>query len=676
MDRNNSSLPGITLMIAAGSQETETTTPLFTWNQEQCEPVSDIFHGLFEKAPDAVLVSDCEGKILFLNTQTEKLFGYSRTELQGQPLEVLMPERFRRCHASQRSSYASAPTFRQMGAGLDLYGLRKDGSEFPVEIGLSPLRTPTGMVFASTVRDVTYRKHVEMLLHSQLQFEKMVAQLTFMFLHVTTEEMRNKINETLKIIAEDMGFDRVCLRRLDSATNKLMVLSIWARPGITGVKFKVANDHCPWLAQQMLAGAAVHVSTPNELPLEAAADREYMLSIGEQSLLAIPLSIGSEVIGAISFDTFREQQKWEPLLISRLQQIAAVFSNVLARERAEEHLQVAYSRIEELNKRLEQENLCLRQGTRIEHSDSNFIGQSVAIRNILKQAEQVAMTDSAVLIQGETGTGKELLARTIHELSSRKSRPMVKINCAALPPTLIESELFGREKGAYTGALTREIGRFELADKSTIFLDEVGDLPTELQVKLLRVLQEGEFERLGSPKTLHVDVRVIAATNRDLAVAVAEGKFREDLYYRLGVFPIHVPPLRERPEDIQELVWHILQDLGNRMGKTIRSIQLSTMKAFQSYSWPGNVRELRNVIERNLILNSGPVFRAQLPEAYTRTANPGKTHIEEIERDHILLILRSTAWRIRGQHGAALLLGLKPTTLESRMKKLNIQRCN
>jgi transcriptional regulator with GAF, ATPase, and Fis domain len=347
----------------------------------------------------------------------------------------------------------------------------------------------------------------------------------------------------------------------------------------------------------------------------------------------------------------------------------------LARKRAEEHLQLASSRIEELNKRLEQENLYLRQEIRLEHSHSNVIGQSMAMRNILKLAEQVAMTDSAVLIQGETGTGKELLARTIHDLSSRKCRPMVKINCAALPATLIESELFGREKGAYTGALTREIGRFELADKSTIFLDEIGDLQTELQAKLLRVLQEGEFERLGSSKTLHVDVRVIAATNRDLSVAVAEGRFREDLFYRLGVFPIRVPPLRERPEDIQELVWHILKDLGNRMGKNVQSIQSSTLKAFQSYSWPGNVRELRNVIERNLILNSGPMFRAKLPEARMPSTNSAGTRIEEVERDHILRVLRSTAWRIRGQDGAALLLGLKPTTLESRMKKLNIHRC-
>ena len=229
-------------------------------------------------------------------------------------------------------------------------------------------------------------------------------------------------------------------------------------------------------------------------------------------------------------------------------------------------------------------------------------------------AEQVAPTDSAVLLLGETGSGKELVARAIHKHSKRGTRPMVNVNCAALPASLVENELFGRERGAYTGALTREIGRFELANHSTIFLDEVGELPLELQAKLLRVLQEGEFERLGSSKTIHVDVRLIAATSRDLEAAVREGKFREDLFYRLNVFPIRVPPLRDRRDDIPMLTWHFLQTLGSRMGRDVSSVRASTMKAFQTYAWPGNVRELRNVIERSLILHQGTVFEADLPD--------------------------------------------------------------
>jgi transcriptional regulator with GAF, ATPase, and Fis domain len=250
---------------------------------------------------------------------------------------------------------------------------------------------------------------------------------------------------------------------------------------------------------------------------------------------------------------------------------------------------------------------------------------------------------------------------------------MVKVNCAALPATLFESELFGREKGAYTGALSREIGRFELADNSTIFLDEIGDMPIELQAKLLRVLQDGEFERLGSSRTIRVNTRVIAATNRDLRAAVKEGKFRADLFYRLSVFPITIAPLRERREDIPALVWHVLNDLCQRMGRSVDSIHPATMKSFQQYSWPGNVRELRNAIERNLILNSGPVFRAEVFES-EETSMPAGRKLEDVERRHIEQALDATHWRIRGKSGAAEVLGLKPTTLEARLRKLGIVR--
>jgi transcriptional regulator with GAF, ATPase, and Fis domain len=251
---------------------------------------------------------------------------------------------------------------------------------------------------------------------------------------------------------------------------------------------------------------------------------------------------------------------------------------------------------------------------------------------------------------------------------------MVKVNCAALPASLVESELFGREKGAFTGALTREIGRFELAHGSTILLDEIGELPVELQCKLLRILQEGEFERLGGPKTIKVDVRVIAATSRNLQQAVREGKFREDLFYRLNVFPITIPPLRERREDIPPLVWHFVNELSQRMGRSIETIHGSTMEAFKNYLWPGNIRELRNVIERFLITSTNTVFRAELPTVDTDGARAHAQTFEEVERNHILHILEMTGWRVRGEGGAAQILGLKPTTLESRMQKLGVVR--
>ena len=341
-------------------------------------------------------------------------------------------------------------------------------------------------------------------------------------------------------------------------------------------------------------------------------------------------------------------------------------------KRANEQLQTAYSEIEQLKRRLEQDNLYLQEEIKMEHH--GVVGESESIRQVLRKVEQVAKTNASVLLLGETGTGKELIARAIHSASSRNQRPMVKVNCAALPAALVESELFGRERGAYTGALTREIGRFELANGSTLFLDEIGELPLDLQVKLLRVLQEGEFERLGSPRTIRVDVRLIAATSRNLELAMKQGRFREDLFYRLNVFPITIPPLRERREDIAPLVWQFVNELGQRMGRRIESIHGQTMEAFKNYSWPGNVRELRNVIERFLITNMGTVFRADWQSIENPTTGETSQVLEEVERTHILEVLESTGWKIRGATGAAKILGLKPTTLESRMIKLGITR--
>jgi formate hydrogenlyase transcriptional activator len=354
--------------------------------------------------------------------------------------------------------------------------------------------------------------------------------------------------------------------------------------------------------------------------------------------------------------------------------VESVFAGELARAQAEDSLRQAYREIEGLKRQLEKERVCLREEVKLEHHHNEVIGDSEGIRRVLQKAEQVAPTDCTVLLLGETGTGKELIARTIHEHSRRKSRLMVKVNCAALPASLVESELFGREKGAFTGALTREMGRFELANGATILLDEVGELPVELQPKLLRVLQEGEFERLGSPKTIKVDVRVIAATSKNLQQAVREGDFREDLFYRLNVFPITIPPLRERREDIAPLVWHFVNNLSQRMGRSIEAIHGSTMEAFKSCYWPGNIRELRNVIERSLITCTDSVLRAKLPTADAAAASAHSQTFEEVQRNHILHVLETVGWRIRGEGGAAEVLGLKPTTLESRMQRLSIVR--
>lgn len=343
------------------------------------------------------------------------------------------------------------------------------------------------------------------------------------------------------------------------------------------------------------------------------------------------------------------------------------------RKKLEEQLKEKLKEIEALKQRLESENVYLQEEIKllVEHAD--IVGQCPAMKKILSQAEQVARTDSTVLLLGETGTGKELLARAIHGMSMRKGRPLVTVNCAALPPTLIESELFGREKGAYTGALTRMAGRFELADGSTLFLDEIGELPLEIQSKLLRILEEGTFERVGSSKPLHVNVRIIAATNRDIAHEVETGKFRRDLFYRLNVFPIVVPPLRERTEDIPLLVRAIVQEFQKRMGKEVESIPQKTMQALQAYSWPGNVRELRNLIEHAMIVSRGKTLNVQVPKP-TLSELDAAGNLDDIERAHMLAVLNKTGWRISGPGGAAEILGLKRTTLQSKMEKMGIRR--
>ena len=348
-----------------------------------------------------------------------------------------------------------------------------------------------------------------------------------------------------------------------------------------------------------------------------------------------------------------------------------VIRDITAQKRGEEALRQSYEEIARLKDRLQAESDYLKAEIRVVLDQSEIVGESSAIKQVLRLAAQVAPTDASVLIRGETGTGKELVAQAIHRQSKRAGHVMVKVNCAALPSGLVESELFGREKGAFTGALSRQVGRFEVADGSTIFLDEIGDLPLDVQVKLLRVLQDGEFERLGSPRTIKVNVRVIAATNRDLAEEVREGRFREDLFYRLNVFPIRLPPLRERVEDLPSLVWAFIEDFSSRMGKKITQVPRATMEALQHQPWPGNIRELRNVIERATIITAGNTLSVQmLGDAAAGTSPPRL--MADVEREHILRTLEHTGWQIKGPTGAAAALGLNPSTLRSRMEKLAI----
>jgi transcriptional regulator with GAF, ATPase, and Fis domain len=340
-------------------------------------------------------------------------------------------------------------------------------------------------------------------------------------------------------------------------------------------------------------------------------------------------------------------------------------------------LKGALSEVERLKNRLEVENIYLQDEIKLQHNFEHIITQSEEMKKVLHKIEKVSSTDANVLILGESGTGKELMARAVHNISSRSHRPLVKVNCSALPANLIESELFGHEKGSFTGATSRKIGRFELADGGTIFLDEIGDLPLELQPKILRVLQEGEFERIGNAKTIKVDVRIIAATNRNLDQEIQSGNFREDLYYRLNVFPISIPPLRERKEDISLLINHFVTNYSRKVGKRIETISQSMIDKLTEYNWPGNVRELENIIERAVITNEGTKLYLQevLPKSNSVKAGEDRfLTLDEMERQHIVKVLETTNWQVSGERGAAKILGMKRTTLEARMKKLEIKR--
>jgi formate hydrogenlyase transcriptional activator len=506
-----------------------------------------------------------------------------------------------------------------------------------------------------------------------LAFERMLADLSARFANISAEQTEFEIQVAQTILRKFLGFDRSTFGEFHE-DGSLFVLSSTAVEGFDPTPVGQLPPQLKWFIGKLLEGEII--VTPNaavDLPPEAAAEAEYCRRTGLVSHLAIPLRIGGKVIGAIAFSAHRETRSWPEDLTIRLRLAGEVFAQALARKREQEKLLQALAEIKVLKDLLERENSYLQHVARI-LPKQGLTSRSRAFLSVIEEAAQVAETSSTVLLLGETGSGKEVLAQAIHDSSGRRDRPMIKVNCAALPASLIESELFGREKGAFTGALAKQAGRFEIADGSTIFLDEVGELPLELQPKLLRVLQEGEFERLGGTKTIRVDARVIAATNRPLAQAVKEGKFREDLFYRLDVFPIEVPPLRERREDIPMLSWTFVKEFSNSMGKPIDEIADESMSALQEYHWPGNVRELRNVIERAMILSHSPRLCIKLAHTSLRPVALRATagSLDEAERTIILQAVEQCNWRIRGSNGAAALLDIKPTTLESRIKKLGL----
>jgi transcriptional regulator with GAF, ATPase, and Fis domain len=504
-------------------------------------------------------------------------------------------------------------------------------------------------------------------------FETFLASLSTRFTGLPGNRVDAEIERALRDLCEFLGTDRANLYEFSVDGVSVTPTHSWARPPVEPYANPRFRKEAPWYHAQLLRGETIRFEQlSDQLPAEARGERDVVLASGIKSLLTTPIAVGGQFVCALATAAFREYRTWSDATVARVRSVGQILASAIHRQRSEAELLTQLAEIRQLQARLEAENTYLREEVAPAAGFADIVGRSPAIQTVLARVTQVAPTPTTVLLLGETGTGKELLARAIHDRSSRRDRTLVTVNCAALPPTLIESELFGHEKGAFTGATATRAGRFELADGGTLFLDEIAELPLDLQPKLLRVLQEGEFERVGGTRTYEVDVRIVAATNRDLVREIDEGRFRDDLYYRVAIFPIHVPPLRDRREDIPLLVWSIIERRQAALGHRIDTVPKRVMDALMHYGWPGNVRELQNVIERALILSPGSALKLEEPLAASMRPTPDR--LEEVEREHILRVLERCGWRINGEGNTAALLGLEPSTLRSRMQKLGIRR--
>ncbi len=512
------------------------------------------------------------------------------------------------------------------------------------------------------------------------EFHALVADLSSRLVKARNDEADDEVVRCMGLVCGYLGAQRAAIFWLRSETEDAEVAYMYSP---TGNPFGpiVSLKRYPGFASRLEEGKFVRIDDVEGLSQQYGIDQRSMLDVGAKSMLALPLTADGEVVGGISFARTREKQAWREHDIGDMTVIAEIFANFVVRLRSRRALDEALSSLQHATQRLEAENIYLREEIELTHGFDDFVGQSRGVMRCLQLVEQVAPTRAPVLVMGETGTGKELIARAIHDLSDRKDRPLVKVNCAALPANLVESELFGYEKGAFTGAETTKRGRFDLADGSTLFLDEIAEIPIELQAKLLRVLQEGEFERLGGSETIRVDVRLVAATNRDLHSAVAEGAFRSDLYYRINTFPIDLPPLRERGDDIQLLAEHFVRLHSQRLGRNVSEISAEMMHQLRVYRWPGNVRELEGIVQRALISSKGEIVELAEPlvehsddDDSPRIISSTIADLKLVEREHILAVLEATNWKISGPSGAASQLGLPPSTLRSKMKKLSIER--
>ena len=525
-----------------------------------------------------------------------------------------------------------------------------------------------------------------------LGFEELLSKISTRFLNLPVDVIDANITDSLQELVEFLDMDRSTLYQLDNNRAIFVLTHFWSRPGIEKVFEGLTEKDFPWITKTIRRGEVFSCHSLEDMPLDALDDKKNLMAVGDKSLLVIPLMASGSMIGALSFSSIRSEKILPEKVVQRCRLIGEIFANTLERIHSALELIEAFSKIRQLKAQLESDYNYLRDELDSENDFHEMVGKSAPLKHVLFKIEQVAPTDTTVLILGETGTGKELVARAVHNKSPRRNRPLVKVNCAALSPMLIESELFGHEKGAFTGAYKRKAGRFETAHGTSFFLDEIGELPLDLQAKLLRVIQDGELERIGGTGTIKVEVRIIAATNKDLYNEVQEGRFRQDLYYRLNVFPITVPPLRQRTDDIPLLFNWFVQKFTKKMGKRITGISNNVIARLQDYEWPGNVRELENTAERAVINSNGPMLRMtdisgavefnQIEDCKEETfvekdelsSTPHRTTLSEMERNYIVQVLKENNWRIDGSKGAALILGLNTSTLRSRMKKLGIRR--
>jgi transcriptional regulator with GAF, ATPase, and Fis domain len=527
------------------------------------------------------------------------------------------------------------------------------------------------------------KRSAEEDLHERLRFEALCAAVSTRLIHASPAELDSALIEVLRVVGEFQRFDRTLVMLLDDARERFLMSHEWCAPSVPS--FSRATTGLPiaqfgWPLEQIRDGETM-VLIRDQLP-EFAKNARMVMERDSLSLLAtLPLCLEGKVIGCIGFHQ-RRVEHVSPDLIGRLNLLSEIVVSALARKRSEERRQAAFDELARLKRAAEDERDYLREELVPRALFTDIIGGSGALRRALEMVDAVASTKATVLIHGESGVGKELIARAIHARSPRATGPLVKVNCASVPKELFESEFFGHIRGAFTGAQKDRIGRFELADRGTIFLDEVGELPLDMQSKLLRVLQESEFERVGDDKTRRVDVRVIAATNKNLDADVARGTFRADLYYRLSVFPIEVPPLRSRKEDIVALAEFFLRRYSSELGRKPPTFSATERELLLAYDWPGNVRELQNVIERAVILARQGPLRLDLalsisgapPAPVTTERVLTDSELKLLERDNLMAALDRADWRVSGTGGAAELLGVRPSTLRDRMKALGIRR--